>query len=263
MCPAGRLRDPRRRARDGQRRRDRQLHELRAVRRDHRQGRSPDDARGRRRAAVPDHLSARRERPRARDCGAPLRSMGADARACCLPLLLAARRRPPPAGARGAPPSTRRATLVGCDAAARRRDLRGDDARARGRADAADALHAAGARPARRARVERAWRPDASTRGSTRRPGTRRYVFDKHVAEPRAPARPTACASASAGATPPARSSAARARRTEACRQPDRGRTCAPTRHGAAGRRRPGRATYVVGVVNRGRTAGAGVRDRR
>ena len=33
---------------------DRQLHELRAVRRDHRQGRAPDDARGRRRAALPD-----------------------------------------------------------------------------------------------------------------------------------------------------------------------------------------------------------------
>ena len=53
MCPAGRLRDPRRRARGGQRRRDRQLHELRAVRGDHRQGRAPDDARGRRRAALP------------------------------------------------------------------------------------------------------------------------------------------------------------------------------------------------------------------
>ena len=53
MCPAGRLRDPRGRARGGQRRRDRQLHQLRAVRRDHRQGRSPDDPRGRRRAALP------------------------------------------------------------------------------------------------------------------------------------------------------------------------------------------------------------------
>ena len=58
MCPAGRLRDPRRRARARRGRRDRQLHQLRAVRRDHRQGRPPDDARGRRRAAVPDHLSS-------------------------------------------------------------------------------------------------------------------------------------------------------------------------------------------------------------
>ena len=42
----------------GDGRRDRQLHQLRAVRRDHRQGRAPDHPRGRRRPALPDHLSA-------------------------------------------------------------------------------------------------------------------------------------------------------------------------------------------------------------
>ena len=56
--PGRGVRDPRRRARVRARRRDRQLHQLRPVRRDHGQGRSPDAARGRRRAAVPDHLTA-------------------------------------------------------------------------------------------------------------------------------------------------------------------------------------------------------------
>ena len=54
--PGGRVRDPRRRARGGARRPGGQLHELRAVRRDHGQGRPADDARGRRRAALPDHV---------------------------------------------------------------------------------------------------------------------------------------------------------------------------------------------------------------
>ena len=52
------LRDPRRRARGGRRGRGRELHELRSVRSDHRQGRAPDHARGRRRAAVPEHVAA-------------------------------------------------------------------------------------------------------------------------------------------------------------------------------------------------------------
>ena len=56
--PGRGLRDPRGRAGRGQRRRDRQLHQLRAVRGDHGQGRAPDDARGRRRPALPGHLSA-------------------------------------------------------------------------------------------------------------------------------------------------------------------------------------------------------------
>ena len=55
--PGRRLRDPRRRPRDRRRRRDRQLHQLRPVRRDHRQGRPADDPRGRRRPALPEHLS--------------------------------------------------------------------------------------------------------------------------------------------------------------------------------------------------------------
>ena len=55
--PRGRLRDPRGRARERLRRSDRQPVELRAVRRDHRQGRPADAARGRRRADVPDHVA--------------------------------------------------------------------------------------------------------------------------------------------------------------------------------------------------------------
>ena len=58
--PGRRLRDPRRRARDRVRRRDRELHQLRAVRRDHGQGRPADPARGWRRAAVSADLDAAR-----------------------------------------------------------------------------------------------------------------------------------------------------------------------------------------------------------
>ena len=57
MCPAGVYEIPDDAPRAGTGRRDRQLHELRAVRRDHGQGRPVDPARGRRRAALPDHLS--------------------------------------------------------------------------------------------------------------------------------------------------------------------------------------------------------------
>ena len=56
MCPAGVYEIPEDQ-RGRPRRRHRQLHELRAVRGDHREGRSPDDPRGRRRAALPEHLS--------------------------------------------------------------------------------------------------------------------------------------------------------------------------------------------------------------
>ncbi len=56
--PRRRLRGARGRARGGHGRADREPVELRAVRRDHGQGRAPDAARGRRRAAVPDHLGA-------------------------------------------------------------------------------------------------------------------------------------------------------------------------------------------------------------
>ena len=57
MCPAGVYEIPEDAPETRRGRRDRQLHQLRAVRRDHRQGRAADDARGRRRAAVPGHLS--------------------------------------------------------------------------------------------------------------------------------------------------------------------------------------------------------------
>ena len=53
MCPAGVYEIPDDAPGDRQRRRHRQLHQLRAVRRDHRQGRPPDGARGRRRPALP------------------------------------------------------------------------------------------------------------------------------------------------------------------------------------------------------------------
>ena len=57
--PRRRLRGARRRARGGHGRPDREPVELRAVRRDHGQGRAPDAARGRRRAAVPGDVGAR------------------------------------------------------------------------------------------------------------------------------------------------------------------------------------------------------------
>ena len=57
MCPAGVYEIPEDAPRGGRGRRGRQLHQLRAVRRDHRQGRAPDPARGRRRAALPRHLT--------------------------------------------------------------------------------------------------------------------------------------------------------------------------------------------------------------
>ncbi len=53
MCPAGVYEIPEDAPERGNVDVDRQLHQLRAVRRDHGQGRSPDDARGRRRAALP------------------------------------------------------------------------------------------------------------------------------------------------------------------------------------------------------------------
>ena len=58
MCPAGVYEIPEDAPDAWRRGRDRQLHQLRAVRRDHRQGRSPDDPRGRRRTALSDDLSA-------------------------------------------------------------------------------------------------------------------------------------------------------------------------------------------------------------
>ena len=60
--PRGRLRGARGRAGGGDDRPDRQPLQLRAVRRDHRQGRAPDAARGRRRARLPDHLSVDAQR---------------------------------------------------------------------------------------------------------------------------------------------------------------------------------------------------------
>ena len=57
MCPAGVYEIPEDAPENGQRRPDREPVELRAVRRDHRQGRPPDPARGRRRPHVPDHVA--------------------------------------------------------------------------------------------------------------------------------------------------------------------------------------------------------------
>ena len=71
MCPAGVYEIPEDAPEEGQRRRDRQLHELRPVRRDHRQGRAADDARGRRRPAVPAHLTRAGVRPRRAPPGTP------------------------------------------------------------------------------------------------------------------------------------------------------------------------------------------------
>ena len=75
MCPAGVYEIPDDAPASGTGRRDRQLHELRAVRRDHGQGRPVDPARGRRRAPLHDHLSGafRSERPTVRSGAAALR----------------------------------------------------------------------------------------------------------------------------------------------------------------------------------------------
>ena len=60
MCPAGVYEVPEDAPEEGFDRPDRQPLQLRAVRRDHRQGRTPDAARGRRRAGLPDHVEASR-----------------------------------------------------------------------------------------------------------------------------------------------------------------------------------------------------------
>ena len=57
MCPAGVYEIPEDGPEHGRGRRDRQLHQLRPVRRDHRQGRPSHRPRGGRRPAVSDHLS--------------------------------------------------------------------------------------------------------------------------------------------------------------------------------------------------------------
>ena len=56
MCPAGVYEIPEDAPETGRRGRDRQLHQLRAVRSDHRQGRASDVARGRRRPPVSNSL---------------------------------------------------------------------------------------------------------------------------------------------------------------------------------------------------------------
>ena len=60
--PPGSTRSPRT-PRGTARGRDRQLHQLRAVRSDHRQGRPAHHARGRRRASLPDHLIEKQNSP--------------------------------------------------------------------------------------------------------------------------------------------------------------------------------------------------------
>ena len=74
MCPAGVYEVPEDAPARGQRRRDRQLHQLRAVRGDHGQGRAADHARGRRRPAVPGDLA-----PAARNLPGPGLFLGAHA----------------------------------------------------------------------------------------------------------------------------------------------------------------------------------------
>ena len=130
MCPAGVYEIPDDAPEEGQRRRDRQLHELRAVRGDHGQGRAPDDARGRRRAAVPGHLSAPAAlgggpvtpaRPRcsfAAPC-ARARLLAPSPSCLALPAGARPRRRPPPRQALGCragrrPPSAPRRSWGPC-----------------------------------------------------------------------------------------------------------------------------------------------------
>ena len=103
MCPAGVYEIPDDAPEDGQRRRDRQLHQLRAVRRDHGQGRAPDDARGRRRAAVPDHLTRPASAARAAAQHPRPRGVQLDAMPGSPPARSA--RRPPSRPARAAAPA--------------------------------------------------------------------------------------------------------------------------------------------------------------
>ena len=94
MCPAGVYEIPEDAPETRRRRRDRQLHQLRAVRRDHRQGRPPDAARGRRRPALPRRSTL--DSHRCETSGArPLLNRGRCAESPLTALLAASRPRSP------------------------------------------------------------------------------------------------------------------------------------------------------------------------
>ena len=90
------------RRREGHRQRDRQLHQLRPVRRDHRQGRPAHPARGRRRAPLPNYVGSRR------NLGPTWRVQLTMSLRSLLPLAAAAAALTLPAGAGAAAPSAQR-----------------------------------------------------------------------------------------------------------------------------------------------------------
>ena len=227
MCPAGVYEIPDDAPEDGRRRRDRQLHELRAVRRDHGQGRAPDDARGRRRAALPDHLASA-GRTAGNNCGAAgccsvgghaphrprhrLRSpplAGGVGRARRPAARAAAARRRSTRACAGADAAQRVAVFTGAMPALRRTAPDGDALRPLQRTSSGQALRRASRRP-------------ASGAGSARRRASPASSSRKRVERPRRRPPSTAPSCASAGATPTGAALRKRAQRvTRACRQPD------------------------------------------
>ena len=264
MCPAGVYEIPDDAPEDGRRRRDRQLHELRAVRRDHGQGRPPDDARGRRRAALPDHLSSRANarRGRARNLARPRLFSGSHALARCT---IALPRRAARGGARraaqereplaarladgcttGPTPAARTATFVGADAG---------DARRRARMAMRFDLLAAHAGPGgRTSRVRRARR---GASGSARSRAGTAFIYTKTV---RALARARRAYRARVRFR--WHDAAGRVQRAHAAHDPDvprsptRGRTSRVGALTAAPASAHGAATYLLDVRNTGRSAG-------
>ena len=94
MCPAGVYEIPEDAPRERARRADREPVELRAVRRDHGQGRAADPARGRRRPHVPDHVAKLRAGFGVMGIPCFVRASSPHSPCCSLPAALGGRRRP-------------------------------------------------------------------------------------------------------------------------------------------------------------------------
>ena len=255
MCPAGVYEVPEDAPEERAGRPDRQPLQLRPVRRDHRQGRAPDAARGRRRAALPDHLSA--HRGRAPQLGARSRVLLRDAASRAVLALLALALAAPAAGA-AVPRWAAKAVLADCERGA-------DETRPRGRVRGPDAHRRAappGCRCASRCRparpTRRAGAPVAAPGfGTLGRLGARDVALRLHQAR-RGPAR--AGRLPRAAALPLAlRRAAARSRRRAAARaraaSPTRGRTSSSARSPCSATAKPGRYRYVAFVRNTGRSA--------
>ena len=248
--PGRRLRGARGRSGERPGRPDREPVELRAVRRDHRQGRAPDAARGRRRPAVPDHRGTLRGIERPPQLGGRSRVSGTrclvacSSPSCCSSPSPPRRRRSRPR-ARCSSPASAGSTSPSAPAVfeGQMRTVAG------ARADA-DALHAAGPH-ARAGPLDAASAPRASGAGSARR-RARRATSTPSASRTCSRPRPTGCCCASAGSTPTATSWSAQGRTRRAARQPDpRPNLVVQVDRRRAGRP-PARRRYVVFVRNTG-----------